>query len=406
MGMGFFNAKYGTFDPAVYEMYIGVALMMLVGFGYLMTFLKQYGLGAVGFTFILTALAVQINVLLTVYLSPSGGDVVVDPYYLMDGNFAAATILISYGCMIGKASPSQLVIMTVIESIVFQINRNYICLEEFKVEDAGGTILIHLFGAYYGLAATKMLGKPKDPSGAESSSVTSDVLSLIGTVFLWLYWPSFNSGGFTGSATDAGRATANTIIGLIASCTFCFITSGLIGGRFNPADIQNATLAGGVAVGAVARMDIGLGWASVIGAAGGAISTLGYQYIQPFLQAKIGLHDTCGVHNLHGMPAVFGGIVSIVMAEAKHDPSILVNPKGEAGGYQAAAMGVSFVIAIVGGAVTGILMKILAEFMKSMVGFTPPKSVGDDGHHFADKSYWMVSETTTEESSSAASSKV
>ena len=244
-----------------------------------------------------------------------------------------------------------------------------------------------MFGAYYGLMAAKVLGAPHDPSGLEGSSTTSDLLSLVGTVFLWLYWPSFNAGALTGNADEAARATANTIIGLLASCVACFIVSGLVSGKFSPADIQNATLAGGVAVGAVARMDIGLGWASVIGAAGGAISTLGYQYIQPFLQAKIGLHDTCGVHNLHGMPAVFGGIVSIVMAEAKHDPSILVNPKGEAGGYQAAAIGVSFVIAIVGGAVTGILMKILAEFMKSMVGFTPPKSVGDDGHHFADKSY-------------------
>jgi ammonium transporter Rh len=388
--IGFFNAKYGTFDPAVYEMYIGVALMMLVGFGYLMTFLKQYGLGAVGFTFILTALAVQINVLLTVYLSPSGGDVVVDPYYLMDGNFAAAAILISYGCMIGKASPSQLVIMTVIESIVFQINRNYICLEEFKVEDAGGTILIHLFGAYYGLAATKMLGKPKDPSGAESSSVTSDVLSLIGTVFLWLYWPSFNSGGFTGSATDAGRATANTIIGLIASCTFCFITSGLIGGRFNPADIQNATLAGGVAVGAVARMDIGLGWASVIGAAGGMISTLGYQFVQPFLQAKIGLHDSCGVHNLHGMPALFGGFISIIFVETNRDPG-LANESGKAAGMQAAALGVTFVIAIVAGAITGVIIRVVKEFMKAKFYVPPPGQENlDKSVHFTDDRYWNV----------------
>merc|ERR1711871_1896163 len=351
MGMGFFNAKYGTFDPAVYEMYIGVALMMLVGFGYLMTFLKQYGLGAVGFTFILTALAVQINVLLTVYLSPSGGDVVVDPYYLMDGNFAAATILISYGCMIGKASPSQLVIMTVIESIVFQINRNCICLEEFKVEDAGGTILIHLFGAYYGLAATKMLGKPKDPSGAESSSVTSDVLSLIGTVFLWLYWPSFNSGGFTGSATDAVRATTNTIIALLASCTSTFVASGLICGRLNPVDIQNATLAGGVAVGAVARMDIGLGWASVIGGVGGIISTVGYNFIQPLLLTKIGLHDSCGVNNLHGMPAIFGAIVSMIMTEARRDPG-LANPEGEAGMKQFYSFITSLGFALVAGLLT------------------------------------------------------
>jgi hypothetical protein len=33
--------------------------MMLVGFGYLMAFLKCYGLGAVGFTFVITCLTLQ-----------------------------------------------------------------------------------------------------------------------------------------------------------------------------------------------------------------------------------------------------------------------------------------------------------------------------------------------------------
>jgi ammonium transporter Rh len=38
----------------------------------------------------------------------------------------------------------------------------------------------------------------------------------------------------------------------------------------------------------------------LIGSAAGIISTLGYSHIQPLLLAKIRLHDTCGIHNLHG----------------------------------------------------------------------------------------------------------
>jgi hypothetical protein len=37
-----------------YNMFIGVEIMMFVGFGYLMTFLKWYGLGAVGLTMMVT----------------------------------------------------------------------------------------------------------------------------------------------------------------------------------------------------------------------------------------------------------------------------------------------------------------------------------------------------------------
>ena len=87
-------------------------------------------------------------------------------------------------------------------------------VDKFGVEDAGGTIVIHMFGAYFGLAATKMMGKPKDAAGAEGTNATSDVLSLVGTTFLWLYWPSFNGGGFTAASTvtltasDGSKTTA------------------------------------------------------------------------------------------------------------------------------------------------------------------------------------------------------
>merc|ERR1719267_372938 len=369
---------------------------MLVGFGYLMTFLKLYGMGAVGFTFIITVLAVQINILLAAKLTPDPTDKpVIDGTALMDGNFGAATILISYGCMIGKASPAQLVILTVIESVIFQINRNYICFDQFGLEDAGGTIVIHLFGAYFGLAATKVMGKPKDALGAEGTNTTSDVLSLVGTVFLWLYWPSFNGGGFTGTPTDCVRAISNTVIGLLASCTSTFITSGLINGRLNPVDIQNATLAGGVAVGAIARLKIGIGWASVVGATGGVISTLGYNVIQPFLQSKIGLHDSCGVHNLHGIPALFGGLISIVFVEATRADTADLNDAGKAGAYQAAVLGITSAIAIGAGCITGLLMKYQKEMMKKMFYTPPPGEENvDKSVHFTDDRYWNVAPGT------------
>ena len=37
-------------------------------------------------------------------------------------------------------------------------------------------------------------------------------------------------------------------------------------------------------------------------------------FLQPWLAKKLKIHDTCGVHNLHGMPGVMGLILSIIMA--------------------------------------------------------------------------------------------
>lgn len=55
-----------------------------------------------------------------------------------------------------------------------------------------------------------------------------------------------------------------------------------------------------VAMGAACTLRLSPGGSLVIGMAAGAVSVLGYQYLSPFLFDKLSLHDTCGVHNIHG----------------------------------------------------------------------------------------------------------
>ena len=52
-----------------YNLYIGVVIMMLIGFGYLMTFLKFYGLGAVGFCLLVTAVGLQWGLLIEAFFT-------------------------------------------------------------------------------------------------------------------------------------------------------------------------------------------------------------------------------------------------------------------------------------------------------------------------------------------------
>ena len=43
-----------------YNVFLGVEIMMFVGFGYLMTFLKDYGFGSVALTMMITAIGLQV----------------------------------------------------------------------------------------------------------------------------------------------------------------------------------------------------------------------------------------------------------------------------------------------------------------------------------------------------------
>jgi ammonium transporter Rh len=55
---------------------------------------------------------------------------------------------------------------------------------------------IHTFGAYFGLAVSWMLGN-KNPvlkDKSPTSNYKSNIFAMIGTMFLWLFWPSFNAG--------------------------------------------------------------------------------------------------------------------------------------------------------------------------------------------------------------------
>lgn len=58
-----------------------------------------------------------------------------------------------------------------------------------------------------------------------------------------------------------------------------------------------------------------------MGAFGGIVSSLGFSYLQDIMINKFRLFDTAGVHNLHGIPGVLGGIISsIAIAVYASDP--------------------------------------------------------------------------------------
>merc|ERR1719440_1138252 len=110
-------------------------------------------------------------------------------------------------------------------------------------------------------------------------------------------------------------------------------------------------------------MELGLWAAILIGGVAGLWSTFGYVIISPLLE-KIHIHDTCGIHNLHGMPGLIGGIsslIAILAGNAKNTNGVADADRGEQAMKQLLGMLVTLGFAIVGGLVCGILAKLYAE---------------------------------------------
>jgi len=361
----------------IYPMFQDVHVMIFAGIGFLMTFLKKYGLSAVSLNMICAALTIEVYTLVYGFLHPQCGD----PHYMfgkencesswpyidvsvgsmISADFATATVLISFGVVLGVTSPLQLVVMTVMETIFYALN-DMIGRDYLHAVDVGCTIFIHLFAAYFGLTVSRVLHQEGQAnSSKEGTSYTSDMFSMVGTVFLWIYWPSFNGSGAT-SGDAQQRALLNTYFSL-ASCVISTVVVSCLLSRerkMRTEHLQNATLAGGVVVGAVADMSLTPGGAVVAGALAGMVSTLGFKYVQPFLLEKLKVHDTCGVHNLHGLPGLLGSLLSILMVRVTSPHMYSYSPAQQAVN-QLLAILVTLLFACVGGLVTGLLMRVVGR---------------------------------------------
>jgi len=346
-----FLYSYADVDEYTTEKYIvfrDIMVMLLLGFGYLMTFLSLYGLGAVGLTMLLTVVNMQCNIIVESFLT---NDFQISMDSMVDAEFSAATLLISFGALIGRATPLQMCILAVIQSVFYAVNKVIIVFGVIGAEDVGGTLTIHMFGAFFGLAAAKALGpQQKESATNNASSRVSDVFAFIGTTLLWVYWPSFVGATETGSKENEMHCLINTVLALMGSTGAAFFLSQhLSGGKFDPVHIQNSTLAGGVAIGASARMAIGPGAAFTVGLLAGMISVLGYHFSSPFLESSFGLYDTCGVGNLHGYPSVLGGLASIFFVAKEYDASFLSYGYG----YQSVAQLIAVIATLVIANITG-----------------------------------------------------
>lgn len=382
------GAKYAERDYEVkeYVVFRDIMAMLLLGFGFLMTFLKNYGLGAVGFTMMLSVLSMELNIaveLLARMCYGSSGEETSWPMpismaTLIDSEFAAATLMITFGAIIGRASPLQLLIICISQSFFYAFNKVALVLGAIGAEDVGGSMTIHMFGAYFGLAASYALGAPKDVMTGEVAvpDRVSDVLALIGTTILWVYWPSFVGATETAVLENEKLCIINTTLALMASTTMSFFLSQkLKHGKFDPVHVANSTLAGGVAIGSAARLNIGPAGAIITGMLAGAASVYGYVYSSPYLESKFGICDTCGVGNLHGYPSLIGGLLSIAFVALDSDADFLEYSVIPQMCRQFAGVIATLLVSVAGGYGTGVFASSFKD---------------DTTHSFLDSVWWHL----------------
>ena len=302
----------------MYEKSMDILVMLLIGFGFLMVFVKKYGFSSLTATFLLVALSLPLYMLVRPYLWGISTDLSVTSIsMLLFAEFAAASLLIAIGGPLGRISTHQYLLIGLLFTPLYALNE-WILLSGAVIPvggflDTAGSITIHAFGAYFAFGMIIMLTTKREREMKVETSKSSNQFMLLGTAALWIFWPSFCS-----ALTPLDKiplVATNTILALCGATLATYALSTLIRGKIEVSDIANASLAGGVAIGASVA-NVTPGWSMLIGIIAGAISVFGYTFIQPKLQKLTGGVDTCGVHNLHGMPGVFGGLLAMTLVVA------------------------------------------------------------------------------------------
>lgn len=396
-----------------YPFFQDVNAMIFVGFGFLMAAVSRYAWGATGLAFMIAALAVQWGILSTsfwhtVVAGDSFTTIHLSIESLIAGDFAAGAVLISFGAVLGRTSPTQLLVMSIVELILYGLSEA-INVTSLQAVDMGGSVNVHLWGAIFGVACALAVGNAtalskKSRTGVEDSPGTNKhagTYAMIGTLVLWIYWPSFN--GALADGAQQHRVIINTTLSLCGSCLMAFVASRLLrGGKFDMEDIQNATLAGGVAVGSSADLIIQPGPAIAIGMIAGTLSVFGFAVIKPFLRRTIGLDDTMGVLYLHGLPGLLGGIAGAISASLASETvygqeigtvfAARAGPDGRSASdqalFQLASIGVTLGLAVVSGALTGFLLRLPLFGPMGSSADTPTMGPA----MFEDEPFWVVDE--------------
>lgn len=333
-----------------YNFSIHILAMLLVGFGFLMVFVRNYGFSALTGTYLVVATGLPLYIFVRSTGVLSAEPVTPDSIRaVLLAEFACAAALISMGAVLGRIRLHQYAILAALAVPAYMVNEWLVLDGGLGITkgfvDSAGSIVIHAFGAYFGLGLALALTSAKHRTVTIESNATSDKFSMLGSMVLWLFWPSFCSAVVP--AAEMPKTVVNTLLALCGATLVTYAMSFILRkGKVSCGDMANAALAGGVAIGATCNQASAPA-AFLIGGLGGAICVVGYALIQPRLQKALRIVDMCGVHNLHGMPGLLGGVAAIFVVPGIAAPA------------QIAGIVVTVVLAFVAGSVAGFVIRPL-----------------------------------------------
>ena len=385
-------------EDNIYHFFKDVHIMLFIGFGMLYTMLKDHQWSSIALVLFMNIISMEFSFFCYYLWSKAFrindnnewmSQIPLNFNTLTEIDFNSATVIITLGAIIGKLTIAQYFLICIFETFFSSLNY-FICFYEIVAIDNGGSLYIHTFGGIFGVVVSIILFCRETEYSKISnnphlnSDYYSNLFSFIGSIFLWLLFPSFNVANIQINNKNNGenpinikeilryRGIVNTYLSMMGSLISCFVFSPMFHkGKIKIEHLLNASYVGGIIIGGCCTICSSAWGAILIGFIGGSISVLCLWKLKSIFKNNK-LEDTFGVLHTFAIPGILGGFLTCIFignfqnklawGEIKIQEILGDNFNKDLpsqAGLQVAAICVTMAIAGLSGVITGFIVNVM-----------------------------------------------
>ncbi len=236
-------------------------------------------------------------------------------FIAFQGTFAAITIAIASGSVIGRMKFSTWMVIVVLWGLVVYAPITHMVwggdgaylFDAGALDFAGGTV-VHMNGGLAGLILAILIGKR---AGYNKSAMKpfSIILTAVGAALLWFGWYGFNGGSAFGANAIAGLAVLTTTLATAAGAVTWMLLEWFIYKKPTLLGIASGIIAGLVAITPAAGF-VGVGGAFILGIVGAIIAFFGVVKLKKIF----GYDDSLDAFGIHFLAGLWGALATAFLA--------------------------------------------------------------------------------------------
>ena len=236
-------------------------------------------------------------------------------FIAFQGTFAAITIAIASGSVIGRMKFSTWMVIVVLWGLVVYAPITHMVwggdgaylFDAGALDFAGGTV-VHMNGGLAGLVLAILIGK-RVGHNKVAMKPFSIMLTAAGAALLWFGWYGFNGGSAFGANAIAGVAVLTTTIATAAGAVAWMLLEWLVYKKPTLLGVASGIIAGLVAITPAAGF-VGVGGAFAIGIVGAIIAFFGVIKLKKIF----GYDDSLDAFGIHFLAGLWGALATAFFA--------------------------------------------------------------------------------------------